>query len=185
MYTYENQNLQHQQNLQHPQNQQYPQNQQCQHLAWHETMELHELTAYQSNQLILFKMVIHDVKNPQLHALYAEAIQCVEQNLRELLQYFPLAPQGVRNGSKDMDMTAFYAGLLLGFAKTAVRSYAIAITETATPQLRETLQKQLNAAIQLHGKVFYFMLSCGLYPSYDLPKLLSNDVATANKALSL
>ncbi|WP_148449152.1 spore coat protein, partial [Paenibacillus ihuae] len=76
-------------------------------------------------------------------------------------------------------------GLLLGFAKTAVRSYAIGITETATPKLRETLQKQLNAAIMLHGKIYYFMLERGLYPSYDLPKLLSNDVTTANKALSL
>ncbi|WP_372237777.1 spore coat protein [Paenibacillus sp. P46E] len=84
-----------------------------------------------------------------------------------------------------MDLTAFYVGQLLGFAKTAVRSYAIGITETATPLLRATLQKQLNACITLHGKVFYFMLDRGLYPSYDLPKLLSNDVATANNALSL
>ncbi|AIQ67689.1 spore coat protein [Paenibacillus graminis] len=160
-------------------------NQQQQHLAWHETMEMHELTAYQSNQLIHFKMTVDDVKDPQLHALYVEAIQSVEQNLKELLQYYPLAPQGTRNSLKDIDLTAFYAGQLLGFAKTAVRSYAIGITETATPQLRATLQKQLNACIALHGKVFYFMLERGLYPSYDLPKLLSNDVATANKALSL
>ncbi|GGG04068.1 hypothetical protein GCM10010912_56040 [Paenibacillus albidus] len=92
---------------------------------------------------------------------------------------------GTRNSGKEMDLTAFYAGQLLGFAKTAVRSYAIGITETATPQLRETLQKQLNAAIALHAKVFYFMLERGLYPSYDLPKLLSNDVVIANKAISM
>ncbi|WP_232381131.1 hypothetical protein [Paenibacillus tianjinensis] len=36
-----------------------------------------------------------------------------------------------------------------------------------------------------HGKIYYFMLERGLYPSYDLPKLLSDDVANANKALSL
>lgn len=155
------------------------------HLAWHETLELHELTAFQSNQLMLFKMVHDDVKDPQLHALYLETIKAVESNLQELLQYFPLAPQGTRKSSKESDMTGFYSGLLLGFAKTAVRSYAIGITETATPKLRETLQKQLNAAIMLHGKIYYFMLERGLYPSYDLPKLLSNDVATANKALSL
>lgn len=163
----------------------YQNNQQHQHLAWHETMELHELTAYQSNQLMLFKMILNDVKNPQLHNLYVEAIHSIENNLKELLQYYPLAPEGNRNNSKTMDLTAFYAGLLLGFAKTAVRSYAIGITETATPKLRETLQKQLNAAIQLHGKVYSFMYEHGLYPSYDLPKLLSQDVATANKALSL
>jgi spore coat protein F len=155
------------------------------HLAWHETLELHELTAFQSNQLMLFKMVHDDVKDPQLHALYLETIKAVESNLQELLQYYPLAPQGTRKSSKESDMTGFYSGLLLGFAKTAVRSYAIGITETATPKLRETLQKQLNAAIMLHGKIYYFMLERGLYPSYDLPKLLSNDVTTANKALSL
>lgn len=156
-----------------------------QHLAWHETMEMHELTAYQSNQLIHFKMVVDDVTNPQLKALYKEAIKSVEHNLKELLQYFPQAPQGTRNSSLGIDLTPFYAGQLLGFAKTAVRTYAIAITETATPKLRETLQRQLNAAIQLHAKVFYFMLENGYYPSYDLPKLLANDVANANKALSL
>jgi len=156
-----------------------------QHLAWHETMELHELTAFQSNQLTHFKMVVNDVKNPALQALYKEAIMAIEQNLKELLQYYPLAPQGNRNSGNDQDMTAFYAGQLLGFAKTSVRNYAIGITETATPQLRETLQKQLNGAIQLHGKVFYFMLEQGFYPSYDLPKLLANDVAMANKAISL
>lgn len=156
-----------------------------QHLAWHETLELHELTAYQSNQLIHFKMVVHDVKDPQLNALYVETIQAVEQNLQELLQYYPLAPTGVRKETKGIDLTAFYAGQLLGFLKTAVRSYAIGITETATPQLRDTFQKQLNAAIALHAKVFYFMLERGIYPSYDLPKLLQNDVKTANQALSL
>ncbi|AOZ94770.1 spore coat protein [Paenibacillus crassostreae] len=158
---------------------------QQQHLAWHETLEMHELTAYQSNQLIHFKMVVNDIKDPQLHALYMEAIKGVEKNLKELLQYFPMAPQGTRGGTTGVDLTAFYAGQLLGFAKTSVRSYAIAITETATPALRDTFQKQLNAAIQLHGKIYYFMLERGLYPSYDLPKLLSNDVAMANKAISL
>ncbi|MBY0014674.1 spore coat protein [Paenibacillus typhae] len=160
-------------------------NQSQQHLAWHETLELHELTAYQSNQLIHFKMVVQDVKDPQLNALYVETIQSVERNLRELLQYYPLAPTGIRKDTNGINLTAFYAGQLLGFAKTAVRSYAIGITETATPQLRDTLQKQLNAAIDLHAKVFNFMLERGLYPSYDLPKLLQNDVNTANKALSL
>ncbi|WP_055110272.1 spore coat protein [Paenibacillus ihumii] len=146
---------------------------------------MHELTAYQSNQLVHFKMVVDDIANPKLRALYLEAIKSIENNLKELLQYFPKAPQGTRSQNTGIDLTAFYAGQLLGFAKTAVRTYAIAITETSTPQLRETLQKQLNAAIQLHAKVFYFMLENGYYPSYDLPKLLANDVANANKALAL
>lgn len=167
------------------QHQQQHQHQQHAHLAWHETLEMHELTAFQSNQLMYMKMMHHNVKDPQLHALYLETIKSVEQNLRELLQYFPLAPQGTRGGNMSMEMTAFYGTQLLIFVKTSVRNYSIAITETATQQLRDTLQKQLNAAILLHGKVYRFVHERGYYPSYDLPKMLSNDVSNANKALSL
>ncbi|MGM1049228.1 MAG: spore coat protein [Bacillota bacterium] len=155
------------------------------HLAWHETLEIHELTAYQSNNLMNFKMVVDDIKDAKLRALYVEAIKSVEMNLKELLQYFPEAPQCNRSSVGGVDMTAFYAAQLLGFAKTSVRTYAIAITETATPKLRETLVKQLNNAIVLHAKVFNFMYERGLYPSYNLNQLLANDVKNANTALSL
>nr|WP_234032925.1 spore coat protein [Paenibacillus faecalis] len=155
------------------------------HLAWHETLEIHELTAYQSNNLINFKMSVNDIKDTKLHALYVEAIKSIEKNLKELLQYYPEAPQCYHNRAVGVDMTAFYAGQLLGFAKTSVRSYAIAITETATPRLRETLTRQLNHAIMLHAKVFNFMYERGLYPAYDLNQLLANDVKNANTALSL
>ncbi|SEL58945.1 spore coat protein F [Paenibacillus sp. cl141a] len=33
------------------------------HLAWHETLEIHELTAFQANHLMAFKMSVHDVKD--------------------------------------------------------------------------------------------------------------------------
>lgn len=156
---------------------------QPQHLAWHETLDMHELVMFQANHLIAFKMQLNEVKDSELHALYVESIRSIEQNLKELLVYYPKAPTATRADSVD-DMTAFYAGHLLGFAKTAVRNYAIAITETATPQLRETLQKQLNSAIMLHGKIYYFMHERGLYPSYHLDQLLALDVTVANKALS-
>ncbi|SDH49037.1 spore coat protein F [Alteribacillus bidgolensis] len=76
-------------------------------------------------------------------------------------------------------MTGFYAGDLLGLAKTTVRNYAIAITETATSQLRKVLKRQLNSAIDLHARVFRFMYQRSYYPSYNLEKLLQNDVQNA------
>ncbi|MCF2946445.1 spore coat protein [Paenibacillus tarimensis] len=154
------------------------------HLAWHETLELHELTAFQSNCLMAFKMNVPDIKDPTLRALYAETIDTVENNLKELIQYVPKAPTIAHRSSAD-DLTGFYGGQLLIFAKTSVRNYAIAITETATPQLRETLTRQLNKAIELHAKAFYFMYERGFYPSYNLQKLLTNDVILAKKALSM
>ncbi|QYR19364.1 spore coat protein [Paenibacillus sp. sptzw28] len=162
----------------------YNDERQPQHLAWHETLETHELVAFQANHLMGFKMDISNVKDPALKALYAETIQALELNLKDLLPYFKFAPVAARAVSSQ-DLTAYYAGHLLAFAKTSVRTYAIAITETATPALRETLQKHINNAIQLHAKVFYFMLGRGLYPSYDLEKLIANDIKNAQVALKM
>ncbi|PZE19571.1 spore coat protein [Paenibacillus xerothermodurans] len=154
------------------------------HLAWHETLEMHELVAFQSAQLVAFKKKLPMVKDPALRALYGETIQCVENNIRELLQYYPHAPKPGYSRD-DHEFTAVESIQLLGFAKTAVRYYAIAITETATPQLRETLHKQLNILIALHAKAFYFMYERSYYPSYNLEQLLANDVKVAHLALSL
>lgn len=69
--------------------------------------------------------------------------------------------------------------------KTMVRNYSIAITETATPELREVLLKQLNGAVRWHEQVYNYMARRGLYPSYDLGKLLQGDVFRAQKAISM
>ncbi|MGK9162731.1 spore coat protein CotF [Bacillus subtilis] len=153
-------------------------------LAWHETLEMHELVAFQSNGLIKLKKMIREVKDTQLRQLYNVSIQSVEQNLRELLPFFPQAPHREDEEEERAD-NPFYSGDLLGFAKTSVRSYAIAITETATPQLRNVLVKQLNAAIQLHAQVYRYMYQHGYYPSYNLSELLKNDVRNANRAISM
>lgn len=51
-------------------------------LAWHETLEMHELVAFQSNGLIKLKKMIREVKDPQLRQLYSVSIQAVETNAR-------------------------------------------------------------------------------------------------------
>lgn len=85
--------------------------------------------------------------------------------------------------SRNYDIP-FYSGDLLALSKTAVRNYVIAITETATPTLRDTLKKQLINVIDLHGKVYYYMYERSYYPSYDLGQLLQNDVNMVNNALN-
>jgi spore coat protein F len=151
-------------------------------LAWHETLELHELVAFQSVGLMKLKEAKKEIKDPQLLNLYNFSIQSLENHLRELLQFYPYAPNVGREDERA-DL-GFYAGDLLGLGKTSVRNYAIAITETATPELRMVLVKQLNGAIKMHEQVYNFMYAKGLYPSYDLEKLLQNDVKNAHKALS-
>ena len=74
---------------------------------------------------------------------------------------------------------------LLALLKTSVRNYAIAITETATPELRGVLTNHLLRGIQSHERIFTYMLKMGLYPSYNLEQLLTNDLQTAQKALHM
>jgi spore coat protein F len=159
-------------------------NRQPQHLAWHETLEIHELVAFQSIGLMKLKKAIGDVQDERLRGLYQNTIQDLEANLQDLLQFYSLAPRAEANNPLELG-DAFYAGDLLALAKTSVRNYAIAITETATPVVRETLSNHLQKAIRCHADVYNYMYENGLYPSYDLQELLENDMMLANQALEM
>jgi spore coat protein F len=153
-------------------------------LAWHETLEIHELVAFQSIGLIKLKMAIKKINDPELRKIYNNAIKGMELNVSELIKFYPSAPNPSREEALRNDL-GFYAGDLLGLSKSLVRNYSIAITETATPILRETLVNQLLRAIKSHESVFNYMYKKGYYPSYDLVQLLNNDLKNAQKALSM
>lgn len=165
-----------------------------QHLAWHETLELHEVVATLAHQLIAFKMQLANIQDPTLRGLYMEAIRGLEQDMLDLLPYYEIAPisaplgdtrQQDRPTRTGVDLTAFYAGNLLGFFKSATRNYAAVITETATPSLREMFQRHLLTAINMHARVFNYMLERNYYPAYDLDQLLGADLRNAKAALSM
>jgi spore coat protein F len=163
----------------------YGDGQNYQQLAWHETLELHELVAFQANSLIQFKKAIKKVQDGELKNLYLEAIEGIQGNLNELLSFYNYGPYPEDHYEMRREEAAFFSGSLLGFTKTSVRSYAIAITETATPALHETFNRHLQKAINLHYKVFTYMYRRGYYSSYDLTKLRMNDVKSAKKALNM
>ena len=154
------------------------------HLAWHETLELHELVVFQSVGLMKIKQTFPKITNPSLKSIYQQAIVAMSNNIEELLMFYSIAPHSDREIEDRQDNLPFYAGDLLSLTKTSIRNYAIAITETATPQLRDVLKKQLMAAIDLHATVYNYMYHNNLYPSYDLNRLLKNDMNLATKALS-
>lgn len=152
------------------------------HLAWHETLELHELVAFQSVGLMKLKNAYPKIEDQELKNLYQHAINGLSSNIQELLEFYALAPS--ENMAYRNDDTPFFAGDLLALLKTGVRNYAIAITETATPAVRDVLKRQLMNTIDSHASVFNYMYKRGYYPSYDLHELLKNDVSLANQALS-
>lgn len=74
---------------------------------------------------------------------------------------------------------------LLMASKTAIKNYSLAITETATSEVRMTLVQHLDDVIELHRRVSMFMIDKGYYFPYDTEKQLQVDLSIADKALSL
>lgn len=70
-------------------------------------------------------------------------------------------------------------------AKSGVRNYALALTETASPQVREALKNQLNQAIATHEKITNLMISRGWYNAYDLNQQLQMDIQNSDTALNM
>ncbi|WP_059173642.1 spore coat protein [Bacillus sp. FJAT-27445] len=155
-------------------------------LAWHETLELHELTAFQSIGLMKTKMGLKRITDSELRGIYQRTIRDLEENLTELLQFYSSAPgHGGRDEDEMREDNPFFAGDLLAMSKTLVRNYGIAITETATPQLRRTFLNHMTKAVRGHERIYNYMYNKGLYQSYDLGKLLQNDITLARRAISM
>ena len=70
-------------------------------------------------------------------------------------------------------------------AKSGVQNYAIALTETTSPQIRATLKKQLNDAINTHETISTYMVKKGYYHAYDLQEQYKVDMQMADTALNL
>ncbi|MEH7108763.1 spore coat protein [Bacillus sp. JJ1764] len=70
-------------------------------------------------------------------------------------------------------------------AKAAVRNYAVAITETTTPELKAALRKQMNTAIATHEKIINYMIAKGYYHPHDLSEQLQLDLSISETALNL
>ncbi len=86
--------------------------------------------------------------------------------------------------NKTLDDLAIATDLLLS-AKSGVRTYAVALTETATPEVRKVLKKQLDEAIELHEKIAQYMIDNEMYHAYDVEEQVNHDLKKADKALEL
>ncbi|WP_144555906.1 spore coat protein [Bacillus sp. X1(2014)] len=70
-------------------------------------------------------------------------------------------------------------------AKAGVRNYAVAITETGTPELKAALRAQLNDAIATHEKITNYMIAKGFYHPHNLGEQLHIDLTVSETALNL
>lgn len=68
-------------------------------------------------------------------------------------------------------------------AKSAIKQYALAITETATPEIRSTLIQHLEDCISFHKQISDYMVNEGYYSPLDTSKQLQVDMNMAAQAL--
>lgn len=70
-------------------------------------------------------------------------------------------------------------------AKAAVRNLAVAITETATPEVKKLLRRELDIAIDTHDKIAQYMIKKEMYHAYDIEEQVEHDLKKADIALEL
>ncbi len=154
-------------------------------LAWHESLELHEIVAFKSIGLMKMKTTLPQIQDNTLKGIYERGIQETEVDLQELMEFYRYVPSANEMREEERNISLLFEGDLLAFTKAGVRNYAVAITETATPALKDVFVKQMMKAIKLHDLIYRYMYNKGHYPSYDLNKLFENDLNLANQALSM
>ncbi|WP_134683970.1 spore coat protein [Brevibacillus migulae] len=71
---------------------------------------------------------------------------------------------------------------LLISAKSAVRNYALAVTEAVTPEIKDTLIKHLEEAIDMHERVISYMMERGLYKPWEVSEQSQMDLQNMNTA---
>jgi len=70
-------------------------------------------------------------------------------------------------------------------AKTGIKNYAAALAETASPQVRDTLRRQLDAAIGTHERITNYMLDKGYYHAFNPQEQIRLDMKTSDTVLNM
>ncbi|MDF2963692.1 MAG: spore coat protein [Paenibacillus sp.] len=87
-------------------------------------------------------------------------------------------------GMNSMTDQVIASDLLIS-AKSGVKSYAIALTESTTPEVRQMLRKQLDQAITAHEQISNYMIQNGYYHPTQVKQQIQLDLQNAQIALSL
>jgi similar to spore coat protein len=70
-------------------------------------------------------------------------------------------------------------------AKGSITGYAIALTETVSPQVRTMLRKQLDQSITAHEQITNYMTTKGWYNPFNIQQQIQIDIKAATTAMSL
>lgn len=70
-------------------------------------------------------------------------------------------------------------------AKAGVQNYAVAISETVSPQVKEVLRRHLDTAINMHQDIFNYMAKKGYYTIHDPYEQIKIDLSATDTVLQI
>lgn len=74
---------------------------------------------------------------------------------------------------------------LLISAKSGVRNYAMAVTEAGTPEIKETLTRHLEEALDMHEQISTYMIEKGWYHAWNPNEQINLNLKNIQTALNL
>lgn len=74
---------------------------------------------------------------------------------------------------------------LLLTVKEAIRNYSVALTETASPEVRTTIRNQMEAAIDYQTEITQFMMEKKWFHPYDVSEQQALDLKAAQNAIDI
>lgn len=74
---------------------------------------------------------------------------------------------------------------LLITVKEAVRNYSVALTETASPEVRTTIRNQMEAAIDYQTEIIDLMMAKKWFYPYDVSEQQKLDLNAAQNAIDI
>lgn len=74
---------------------------------------------------------------------------------------------------------------LLMSTKAGINMYAVAATESASPEVKAIFLKHLDESIDTHAQITEYMMARGFYHPYHVPEQLQLDRTTVQTALNI
>ncbi|TYQ16662.1 UNVERIFIED_CONTAM: hypothetical protein Cloal_3230 [Acetivibrio alkalicellulosi] len=70
-------------------------------------------------------------------------------------------------------------------SKSAIKNYSLALSETASPQVREVLRRHLDVAIGTHERITNYMMDKGYYHAYNPQEQIRLDMKASETVMGL
>lgn len=70
-------------------------------------------------------------------------------------------------------------------SKQAIKNYALALSETASPEVREVLRRHFDVAVGTHERITNYMMDKGYYHAYNPQEQIRVDMKAAETVMDL